>query len=180
MKYLLLFLYLKSKVCIFVKQEPIKPKTIMKRFVLFIAAIMCFGTASAQTLDKTLAEAQIEYDRAIEAQRGAIAEARSDERRITTAAEERLDQAKLDYERAKEQYQLIVDEQKRILREARDRYDNANSIYKQEVTRVKQEIAAAKARTKAVRSDHKSRVAAARAEVARVRAAEQREQRDRD
>ena len=41
----------------------------MKRFILTIAAIVAVGSLSAQTPEKTVTEARIEYDRAVTAKK---------------------------------------------------------------------------------------------------------------
>ena len=58
----------------------------MKRFVLILVAMMSMSTLSAQMYEKSLAEAQIAYDNAVALSKTAINEARSSERRITSAS----------------------------------------------------------------------------------------------
>ena len=144
----------------------------MKRFFVILAAMFVVVAASAQEPIKTLADAQIEYDRAVEEQKKAIAVARSEEQHIVSVANDRLDEVKRSFETVKEEYKLVVAEQKRILKAAKQKYDNGNAVYKQEIARTKQEIASAKAKTKAVVAEHKSIVAAAKAEISRLKAAE--------
>ena len=144
----------------------------MKRFFVILAAMFVAVAASAQEPIKTLADAHIEYDRAVEEQKKAIAVARSEEQHIVSVANDRLDEVKRSFETVKEEYKLVVAEQKRILKAAKQKYDNGNAVYKQEIARTKQEIASAKAKTKAVVAEHKSIVAAAKAEISRLKAAE--------
>ena len=145
----------------------------MKRFVLILVAMMSMSTLSAQMYEKSLAEAQIAYDNAVALSKTAINEARSSERRITSAANDRLVQAREEFEMKNEYYSLAVEELKRRLAEEKQRYNDAADKYKQEVTRTKQEIAAAKANTKAVEAQQKSAIAQAKAEIARIKSLEQ-------
>ena len=126
----------------------------MKRIVIMLLFATATTTLYAQNPGKSLAEAQIEYDRAKDNQKRALNEIRSEERRITDAANDRLDAAKSDLEDVKEEYKAILEEQKRRVAEAKRELDNANARYKQEATRTKQEIASAKSRTKAVEEEH--------------------------
>lgn len=151
----------------------LKLKVAMKKFFVIFAALCVVATASAQEPEKTLAEAQIEYDRAVAEQKSAMEAARSEENHITSAANDRLVEVKREFETVKEKYKMIVAEQKRRLKEAKEEYDSGNAIYKQELTRAKQEIAAAKAKTKSISAEHKSKVAAAKAEISRIMATEQ-------
>ena len=88
----------------------------MKRFFVILAAMFVVVAASAQEPIKTLADAQIEYDRAVEEQKKAIAVARSEEQHIVSVANDRLDEVKRSFETVKEEYKLVVAEQKRILK----------------------------------------------------------------
>ena len=76
----------------------------MKRIIMILAAVMCVAVASAQNPEKTLAEAQIEYDRAVNARKAAMAQARAEENRITDAAKDRVENAKREFEAVKESY----------------------------------------------------------------------------
>ncbi len=151
---------------------------VMKRLFLILAGIAAAASLSAQEPEKSIAEAQIEYDRIVSEYKTSLEMARNEERRITNAANDRLDEAKLKFDNIKDEYKLVIEEQKRKVKEAKDRYDNANLAYKQEATRTKQEIAAAKAKTKAVDSEYKSAMAAAKAEIARVKAYEHEKKRE--
>lgn len=142
----------------------------MKRLLLTIVAMAAVGSLSAQLPDKTLAEAQIEYDRAVAAQKAAVDEVRSEEHRVSDAARARLSDARQDLDVVKEHHKHVVADQKRKVAEAKEQLRNANTRYKQESARTKQEIAAAKARTKSVVEEHKSAVARAKAEIARIKA----------
>ena len=164
------FLFL-SKV-LYICGSVYKTMMIMRRVIVTIAAMLAVCGLYAQRPDKTLAEAQIEYDRAVAAQRAAVDEARNEERRITDAAYGRREQARSQYETVRDEYRRVVEEQRRIVEEARARLDNADVCYRQEKARTKQEVTSARARRKAVQAEHKSAVSRARAEIARVRAAE--------
>ena len=145
----------------------------MKRFILTIAAIVAVGSLSAQTPEKTVTEARIEYDRAVVAKKNAIKAAKKEERRVKKSSKERLNQIRLDLETAKDTYEFALEEAKRMEREAKANFEAANLIYKQEVTRTKQEVTAAKTNTAAEKQKQKSNIALAKAELARVRALEE-------
>ena len=82
--------------------------------LLAIALMAAVGTLSAQEPGrKSLAEAQIEYDRAVAEQKLAMDEVRNEERRITEVAKDRLDEARKDLDAIKERNKLILEEQKR-------------------------------------------------------------------
>lgn len=145
----------------------------MKRFILTIAAIVAVGSLSAQTPEKTLTEARIEYDRAVVAQKNAIKASKQEERRVKKNSKERLQQLRIDLETAKDTYEYTLEEIKRMERQAKNDFEAANLIYKQEVTRTKQEVTAAKTNTEAEIQKQKSNIALAKAEVARVKALEE-------
>ena len=143
----------------------------MKRFILTIAAIVAVGSLSAQTPEKTVTEARIEYDRAVTAKKNALKAAKKEERRVKKSSKERLNQIRIEYETAKDNYDFALEEVKRLEREAKANFEAANLIYKQEVTRTKQEVTAAKTNTAAEKQ--KSNIALAKAELARVKALEE-------
>lgn len=145
----------------------------MKRFILTIAAIVAVGSLSAQTPEKTLTEARIEYDRAVVAQKNAIKASKQEEKRVKKNSKERLQQLRIDLETAKDTYEYQLEEIKRMERQAKTDFEAANLIYKQEVTRTKQEVTAAKTNTEAEIQKQKSNIALAKAEVARVKALEE-------
>ncbi len=145
----------------------------MKRFILTIAAIVAVGSLSAQTPEKTLTEARIEYDRALVAQKNAIKASKQEEKRVKKNSKERLQQLRIDLETAKDTYEYSLEEIKRMERQAKADFEAANLIYKQEVTRTKQEVTAAKTNTEAEIQKQKSNIALAKAEVARVKALEE-------
>lgn len=145
----------------------------MKRFILTIAAIVAVGSLSAQTPEKTVTEARIEYDRAVAAKKNAIKAAKKEEKRVKKSSKERLNQIRLDLETAKDTYEYALEEVKRLEREAKAEFEAANLIYKQEVTRTKQEVTAAKTNTEAEIQKQKSNIALAKAELARVKALEE-------
>ncbi len=145
----------------------------MKRFILTIAAIVAVGSLSAQTPEKTLTEARIEYDRAVVAQKNAIKASKQEEKRVKKNSKERLQQLRIDLETAKDTYEYSLEEIKRMERQAKADFEAANLIYKQEVTRTKQEVTAAKTNTEAEIQKQKSNIALAKAEVARVKALEE-------
>lgn len=145
----------------------------MKRFILTIAAIVAVGSLSAQTPEKSVTEARIEYDRAVTAKKNAIKAAKKEERRVKKTAKERLNQIRIDLETAKDTYEFSLEEAKRMEREAKANYEAANLIYKQEVTRTKQEVVAAKTNTEAEKQKQASALAMAKAELARVKALEE-------
>ena len=149
-----------------------KTMMIMRRVIVTIVAMLAVCSLYAQRPGKTLAEAQIEYDRAVAAQRAAVDEARNEERRITDAAYSRREQARSQYDAVRDEYRRVVEEQRRVLRDAKQRLDNAEVYYRQEKARTKQEVTSARSRRKAVQAEHKSAVSRAKAEIARVRAAE--------
>ena len=66
----------------------------MKRLFFTMLLFAAVGTATAQEPVRTLAEAQIEYDRAVAEHKRAVSEVRSEERRIEEAAERRVEEAK--------------------------------------------------------------------------------------
>ena len=145
----------------------------MKRFILTIAAIVAVGSLSAQTPEKTLTEARIEYDRAVVAQKNAIKASKQEEKRVKKNSKERLQQLRINLETAKDTYEYQLEEIKRMERQAKTDFEAANLIYKQEVTRTKQEVTAAKTNTEAEIQKQKSNIALAKAEVARVKALEE-------
>lgn len=145
----------------------------MKRFILTIAAIVAVGSLSAQTPEKTLTEARIEYDRAVVAKKNAIKASKQEERRVKKSSKERLKQIRIDLETAKDTYEYALEEVKRMERQAKADFEAANLIYKQEVTRTKQEVTAAKTNTEAEIQKQKSNIAMAKAEMARVKALEE-------
>ena len=145
----------------------------MKRFILTIAAIVAVGSLSAQTPEKTLTEARIEYDRAVVAQKNAIKASKQEERRVKKNSKERLQQLRIDLETAKDTYEYTLEEIKRMERQAKNDFEAANLIYKQEVTRTKQEVVAAKTNTEAEKQKQASAIAMAKAELARVKALEE-------
>lgn len=145
----------------------------MKRFMLTIAAIVAVGSLSAQTPEKTVTEARIEYDRAVAAKKNAIKAAKKEEKRVKKSSKERLNQIRVDLETAKDTYEFALEEVKRLEREAKANFEAANLVYKQEVTRVKQEIVAAKTNTEAEKQKQASAIAMAKAELARVKALEE-------
>ena len=145
----------------------------MKRFILTIAAIVAVGSLSAQTPEKTLTEARIEYDRAVVAQKNAIKASKQEEKRVKKNSKERLQQLRIDLETAKDTYEYSLEEIKRMERQAKADFEAANLIYKQEVTRTKQEVTAAKTNTEAEIQKQKSNIAHAKAELARVKALEE-------
>ena len=145
----------------------------MKRFMLTIAAIVAVGSLSAQTPEKTVTEARIEYDRAVAAKKNAIKAAKKEEKRVKKSSKERLNQIRIDLETAKDTYEFALEEVKRMEREAKANFVAANLIYKQEVTRVKQEITASKTNTEAEIQKQKRNIAMAKAELARVKALEE-------
>ena len=145
----------------------------MKRFILTIAAVVAVGSLSAQTPEKTVTEARIEYDRAVAAKKNAIKAAKKEERRVKKSSKDRLKQIRLDLETAKDTYEYSLEEVKRLEREAKAEFEAANLIYKQEVTRTKQEVTAAKTNTEAEIQKQKSNIAHAKAELARVKALEE-------
>ena len=145
----------------------------MKRFILTIAAIVAVGSLSAQTPEKTVTEARIEYDRAVTAKKNALKAAKKEERRVKKSSKERLNQIRIEYETAKDTYDFALEEVKRLEREAKANFEAASLIYKQEVTRTKQEVTAAKTNTAAEKQKQKSNIALAKAELARVKALEE-------
>ena len=112
----------------------------MKRFILTIAAIVAVGSLSAQTPEKTVTEARIEYDRAVVAKKNAIKAAKKEERQVKKSSKERINQINLEYEAAKDAYEFTLEEIKRMEREAKANLEAASLIYKQEITRAKQEV----------------------------------------
>lgn len=145
----------------------------MKRFILTIAAIVAVGSLSAQTPEKTVTEARIEYDRAVVAKKNAIKAAKKEERQVKKSSKERINQINLEYEAAKDAYEFTLEEIKRMEREAKANLEAAALIYKQEITRAKQEVTAAKTNTAAEKQKQKSNIALAKAELARVKALEE-------
>ena len=110
----------------------------MKRLLLSLMLLACAAAVSAQNpIGKTLAEAQIEYDRAVAKQKLAIDEIKSEERRITEAAKQRLDASYEELNEEKERTKLVIEEQKRKVASAKQRLADANTRYKQESTRTK-------------------------------------------
>ena len=100
--------------------------------LLTIAIMAAVGTLSAQEPGrKTLAEAQIEYDRAVAEQKLAMDEIRNEERRITDVAKDRLEVARKDLDAVKERNKLIIEEQKRKVKESKEQINKANTRYKQ-------------------------------------------------
>lgn len=145
----------------------------MKRFILTIAAIVAVGSLSAQSPEKTVTEARIEYDRAVVAKKNAIKASKKEERRVKKHSKDRLKQVRVDLETAKDTYEYSLEEAKRMERQAKADFEAANLIYKQEVTRAKQEVTAAKTNTEAEIQKQKSNIAMAKAELARVKALEE-------
>ncbi len=145
----------------------------MKRFILTIAAIVAVGSLSAQTPEKTVTEARIEYDRAVAAKKDAIKASKKEQRSVKKATKERLNQIRLDLRAAEDAYEFSLEEAKRMEAEAKANFKTANLIYEQEVTRAKQEIAAAKTNAAAEKLKQESALAMAKAELARVKALEE-------
>lgn len=155
----------------------LKTECPMKKLFIALLLLVGVGELSAQELTTTgeaasLAEAQIELDRAIANQRQAVDEIRSEERRITDAANERLDEAREEYNSQREYYRDLVADAKQRIRSAKEQMSRLKAEYRQEMTRAREEIAAARAATRAVEAEHNSIVAQARAEISRIRTEE--------
>ena len=96
----------------------------MKRLVITLLLLAGVGTLNAQELSTTetattLADAQIELDRAIAEQRSAVDEIRSEERRIVDAANERLESVREEYDSYRDRYRDLMSDYKQRMRNAK-------------------------------------------------------------
>ena len=142
----------------------------MKRLTLLLVAMLVVCTGYAQQPDRALLEAKIAYDEAVLAQKRAVTDMRNEERRISDAAERRVEESKENLATVKQNYKATVAEQKQLVAAAKLELKSATLSYKEESARAKQEVAAAKANTKSVIAERKSDVARAKAEIERVKA----------